>query len=345
MAKLRNILLFFMLLLYISQARALFADICCSIGAFMQIVPHKTCIAAAALLCFVREFPHLHSRSSFNDGKCYSQYGTNTDFYVLHLHGWGVHAHAETFTEQDEGDVCIISPRFSETTRGKMFSTCLGQDYDALVTLQALQATHHKTHAINAVAHCRGAAVFFNAISILSTPDHPMLQKLNMSEEERLVILEKFKKGSSVIIAPLLSIKHFLHRWFTKPFGTLIHTYILPWLTRYEYDPAGMDVLKSLSGWNTNIPVQVIFPEHDNFIGTSLRKEFVDALYRYNGLSHTRIFVLEGETKHWPPFLKTMCYKLLFQLFGFRDQYDSKGSILNQKVAKGLLLSHTELIV
>jgi len=315
-SKTHTTLFFLFLFLSFAKTSAFFTDIMKSCNSFLEMIPYKTCAVGIALLYCIREFPHFNA-PDFIDGKCYSQYGKNTGFYVLHLHGWGVRAHAETFTKQAAEDVYIVSPRFSETTNRKIFASCLGQERDAIVALQAIHETHWCTDVINTVAHCRGATAFFTVISIISTFNHPILKRLGIDEEERCEILEKFKKGCSIIISPLLSVDLFLYRWFTKPIGTVIHRFIFPWLTRYEYNPHGVNVLKSLLCWRTCIPLCVILPEYDNFIGTNLRKEFVQALIEKNGQECTKVLILQNETKHWPLALRTMSYKELFLRFWF----------------------------
>lgn len=315
MTKQYRIFLFFLFLCFLQLngycAKSLKGLLC----AAACMVPYKTCVTFTMLLYCIREFPHLQAHTSFDDGKCYSKYGTNINFYVLHLHGWGIYASANTFTPQNADDVYIVSPRFSETTEKKIFSTCFGQDNDVMISLKALSETHHVSDKIHVVAHCRGATVFFNLIAVLSTPNHAILNKLNINEIERQIILEKFKRGKSIIISPLLSIKQVLRHWFTAPLGSFIHHYILSWITKYYYNPTGKDVLQTMSQWTVSIPIQVLLPEQDDFVGTSLREEFIETLKQKNGSLYTRISILKGETHHWPPFLKRMNYKKLFQFY------------------------------
>jgi len=266
------------------------------------------------LLYLLREWPHHRKNNIPKLEKVYLEYGTNYNFYVLHLHGWG--AHAASFTGQPPEDSYIVSPAFSETIDKKIFYTSFGQESDVLTTLNSLKNTHFLTESINTVAHCRGATVFFNTICVLSTPSHPLLHEVQISEEERIMILNKFKSGKTIIISPLISVKQFLHDKMLGFLGNIIHDYFLAWFTKYQYKPNGMSPLSSLDSWHiTDIPIQVIFPEFDDSIGFNLRTSFIKKLQEKNGKLFTKILVLRGEKKHWPPFLKVMRYKALFELF------------------------------
>jgi hypothetical protein len=283
----------------------------------------------AALMITVREFPHTTSKNKFLDKKPYSQYGNNTSFYVLHLHGWRL-AHADSYAPQSEDDVYIVSPRFSETLDKKLFSTCLGQERDVLQTLVSLKETHHVTHAIHTIAHCRGAAVFINMLCVLSTPEHNLLKEARINEKERIVIMNKIVAGSTILISPLLSVAHFIRDWFTPMLAPIIHKHVLPWLTKYQYNPQGMCTLNSTKNLKISIPITIIFPEYDDSIGTGQREEFKKILKQQNGNNNTRIFLIKGEKKHWPPFLKNMPYHTLFKLFSF----ERKPTAICKKMAK-----------
>jgi hypothetical protein len=266
----------------------------------------------SALMFALREFPHRQSKEKQFNEKPYSQFG-NGSFYVLHLHGWGKHADADSFTKQPGDDICIISPRFSETKTHKIFCTSFGQDPDVLIALQSLKATHQATKKINTVAHCRGTTVFFNTILALSIPDHPLCITAGINNQERIVILEKIKKGKSIMIAPLMGVHEFLTHWSFAAFAGVIQTYILPWLTRYQFDSKKDNVITQIESWNTSeIPIIIIFPEFDDFIGTAYRNEFAEALQQKNGIKNTKIIFIPGEKRHWPFFLKQMPYLVLF---------------------------------
>ena len=316
-----TLFLFLFLLTFPVSAKAVLAEIVQSLSLIAVLIPYKTCVVAMAVLYCAREFPHLNT-PVFEDKKWYSQYGNHSDFYVLHLHGWGMNAHAESFTYQEVDEVYIVSPRFSETINKKLFTTSFGQDCDVLATLHTLHETHHTFEKIHVIAHCRGAAVFINTVAVLCNPEHTLLSQVGISEQERLLILEKFIKGGIILISPFLSVSHFIKDWTFGLLAFFVNFCILPWLTRYQYDPYGMHVLKSISNWQVKLPIHIIFPEQDSSIGTSLRTEFIDLLSKKNDTNYTRVTILPGETKHWPPFLKTMSYKEFFQRFDLEIKPD-----------------------
>lgn len=259
----------------------------------------------AAFLCstaligtYLYNKSHNH-KEDFSDGKMWSTCGDKEHSYLLHLHGWMSHANKKNDFFCD--NFFMISPRFEETMVKKLYRCFFGQEQDVLRALITLKETKSQIKdEICAITYSRGSAVYIILIATLSQKNHYLLKKAGISEEERIFFLNCFKKGRSILISPLISMKAVLEYRFTKYFGGIFGHYIfLPFVSGLKYNPRALTPLAWLEQWQNenNIPIWIIFPSNDTYIGNQLRREFIQKLYEKNGQDYTKIVMVESN-KH-----------------------------------------------
>jgi hypothetical protein len=210
-------------------------------------------------------------------------------------------SHAHKRNDFVESNFFVVSPRFEETLVKKLYRSYFGQEEDILQALKTLKETkYHIKNKIFTLTYSRGSAVYVALIAVLCQKNHYLLQKAKITEEERIFFLQCFKNGRSVLISPLISMKAVLEYRFTKYFGGIFGHYIfLPLVSGFRYNPRALTPLLWLKHWqhNNNIPIWIIFPKNDTYIGNALRKKFIEKLGKKNGKDFTNILIIDNN-KH-----------------------------------------------
>lgn len=254
--------------------------------------------STAVIGTYLHNKSHTH-QEDFSDGKIWSTCGDKENSYLLHLHGWMSHANKKNDFFCD--NFLMISPRFEETLTKKLYRCFFGQEKDVLRALITLKETKDQIKdKISAITYSRGSAVYTALIAVLSQQDHYLLEKAGILEEERIFFLNCFKNGRCILISPLISMKTVLEYRFTKYFGGIFGHYIfLPLVSGFRYNSRALTSLGWLEQWQNqlHIPLWIIFPSNDMYIGNQLRGQFIQKLYEKNGQNFTKIVRVESN-KH-----------------------------------------------
>jgi|GEM_PF-5908172 len=230
---------------------------------------------------------------------------------IFYLSGFGGH-HGEMnslFPEQETilqhaGEIDYIIPCFEFThcadkQTAQLLNTDFGQVQDLNAVLVGLkqfflpQQARYEKLAI--IGRSRGGCVAINLIGVLSTKDHPLLIQNNISENERLVLLERIIKGGVALITPLIDLKHAAQKIFGKVVGFLAYQSASLFLPRVYQKRSLLKPLKSILHWSGNqIPIVILYATQDTIVGEKYNEEFAQKLLESNGKAATIIHI-EGD--------------------------------------------------
>jgi len=202
----------------------------------------------------------------------------------------------------------IVTFRFADATDTNTpdFSQLnLGQKSDMLSLLVAFKAMKDTTGngGWNTYGQSRGAATIVNTLAILNKPVntwHHTLQKSQITDEERVALLESIKKGVVVLETPLVTTASGIHgngklvinRYVDLPdkmtslLCSLGNNIVFPIISRGNYVPWGEQALSSVDALPNELKVLLHFQHNDQDVSNQydalFTKKMLDRLGKNN---------------------------------------------------------------
>lgn len=230
---------------------------------------------------------------------------------VFYLSGFGGHRGEimnlfpdEKKIIEDAANIDYIVPCFEFThctdkENTHVLNTDFGQEQDLSTVLIGLKTfclqptnTYEK---IAIIGRSRGGCVAINLIGVLSTKEHPLLIKHEISENERVLLLESIKKGGIALVTPLIDLRYALQKIFGKFVGFFAYQSAGLFLPGGYKKRSSLKPQKTILQWQGDqIPVTILYAQNDTIVGEKYNDDFAQKLAEYNHKPATIIHIDGG---------------------------------------------------